>query len=283
MLPNHARSLAPSRRLWILCLAIVLASQFVPAWAQETPKSQAQTGSASGDQTPSAPAISAPVALYNLLERKSIVFPDIAADSQRLSARQKFELFVDNSVSMHTLTWAALGSSVAEATDSPSGFAQNGDGYAQRFGTSMARQASSNLFGTYLLASALHQDPRFYAENKPGFSRALKYSAERVFITRADDGHNVVNWSGLGGPLLAEGLANLGGGFFQCMPGSGSLTRSAINFQAGAVSRCSVCCGVARSALASAMCTAFARPRRCTWYRFTSSCGMRENARICAA
>jgi SulP family sulfate permease len=36
---------------------------------------------------------------------------------------------------------------------------------------------------------------------------------------------------------LAEGLANLTGGFFQCMPGSGSLTRSAINYQAGAASR----------------------------------------------
>jgi SulP family sulfate permease len=33
---------------------------------------------------------------------------------------------------------------------------------------------------------------------------------------------------------LSEGLANLGGSFFQCMPGSGSLTRSAINQQAGA-------------------------------------------------
>ena len=38
---------------------------------------------------------------------------------------------------------------------------------------------------------------------------------------------------------LAEGLANLCGGFFQCLPGSGSLTRSAINYQAGAVTRCS--------------------------------------------
>jgi SulP family sulfate permease len=38
---------------------------------------------------------------------------------------------------------------------------------------------------------------------------------------------------------LAEGLANLGGGFFQCLPGSGSLTRSAINHQAGAVTRLS--------------------------------------------
>src|SRR4029077_15681677 len=38
---------------------------------------------------------------------------------------------------------------------------------------------------------------------------------------------------------LAEGIANLGGGLFQCMPGSGSLTRSAINYQSGAVTRLS--------------------------------------------
>jgi len=35
----------------------------------------------------------------------------------------------------------------------------------------------------------------------------------------------------------AEGLANLAGAFFQCLPGSGSLSRSAINFQAGAATR----------------------------------------------
>jgi sulfate permease, SulP family len=33
---------------------------------------------------------------------------------------------------------------------------------------------------------------------------------------------------------MSEGLANLAGSFFSCMPGSGSLTRSAINQQAGA-------------------------------------------------
>ncbi len=50
---------------------------------------------------------------------------------------------------------------------------------------------------------------------------------------------------------LAEGLANLGGGLFQCMPGSGSLTRSAINYQAGAVSRWSGL--VAAAAVAGAL------------------------------
>ncbi|MFQ3592237.1 MAG: solute carrier family 23 protein, partial [Gemmataceae bacterium] len=36
---------------------------------------------------------------------------------------------------------------------------------------------------------------------------------------------------------LAEGIANLAGGLFQGIPGSGSLTRSAINYQAGARTR----------------------------------------------
>ncbi|MFB9127427.1 SulP family inorganic anion transporter [Paraburkholderia dipogonis] len=36
---------------------------------------------------------------------------------------------------------------------------------------------------------------------------------------------------------LAEGVANLAGGFFRCLPGSGSLSRSAINYQAGAATR----------------------------------------------
>jgi len=38
---------------------------------------------------------------------------------------------------------------------------------------------------------------------------------------------------------MAEGLANLVGGFFRCLPGSGSLSRSAINFQAGGATRMS--------------------------------------------
>lgn len=44
---------------------------------------------------------------------------------------------------------------------------------------------------------------------------------------------------------LSEGLANLTGSFFQCFPGSGSLTRSYINHQAGAATQWSgvICAG----------------------------------------
>ena len=45
---------------------------------------------------------------------------------------------------------------------------------------------------------------------------------------------------------LSEGVANLAGSFFHCFPGSGSLTRSYINYQAGAVTQWSgvICAGM---------------------------------------
>ncbi|CAM2748876.1 sodium-independent anion transporter [Mycobacterium intermedium] len=55
--------------------------------------------------------------------------------------------------------------------------------------------------------------------------------------------------------IMAEGLANLGGGFFQSLPGSGSLSRSAINFQSGAASRFS---GIVSAATVAAALLLFA-------------------------
>jgi hypothetical protein len=150
------------------------------------------------------------VALVTTLDRKSIVFPDIATSPGPLSTGEKFKLFVDDSSSLHALLESALGAGIAQATDSPEGYGQGGAGYGKRFGSSLARHASSSFFGTFLLASALHEDPRFFPQSNPTFGGSIKYSVERLFITRKD--FNVdrytTNWSGLLGPALAEGLAN---------------------------------------------------------------------------
>ena len=212
---DKAFSLAPP--LWALIVFGVIAfGSTTVVSAQETPKPQLQTQASPSPaaqppagQAPSASAPPAAVALYNLLQKKSIVFPDIAYSTERLSAGQKFQLFVDNSVSVDSFTWAVLGSAVGQATDSPTGFGQEWGGYGKRFGSDMARQASGEFFGTFVLASALHEDPRFYAEIHPPFFHAMKYSLQRVFIMRNDDGREVVAWSRLGGPLMAEGLANV--------------------------------------------------------------------------
>jgi len=125
------------------------------AVAQNAPKPAGQSESLASQVSDAAKK---PVQLFNLLDRKSIVFPDIAANTNPLSSGQKFELFVDNSISVHTILWSALGSSVGQAENSPTGFGQGWDAYGKRVGSSMARQASSQFFGTFVLASALHQD-----------------------------------------------------------------------------------------------------------------------------
>jgi hypothetical protein len=183
------------------------------ALAQDTSKPPDQGGQ--DTQKPAGPAgaiaegVKKPVDVFNLLDEKSIVFPDIAASTQPLTPSEKFELFVDNSISVHTIMWSALGSAVGQADDSPTGFGQGWDAYADRFGSSMARGASGEFFGTFVLASAMHYDPRFFPERDPSLGHAIVYSVSRVFVSRDDAGKRVVNVPGLVGPLLGEALANV--------------------------------------------------------------------------
>jgi hypothetical protein len=193
----------------LICFGAIAFSSTTSVFAQETPKPQTQTGASSAGQTPNAPSSIPGVDMYNLLQKKSLFFPNIATSTERLSTGGKFKLFVNDSISLHTISWAVLSAAIGQADNSPTGYEQGWDAYAKRFGASMGTQASMNFFGEFVLASALHQDPRFYPEIKPSFGQAVKYSVQRVFVTRNDDGKDVANWSGLVAPLMAEGLANV--------------------------------------------------------------------------
>jgi len=118
------------------------------------------------------------------------------------------KLAANNSVAFFTVSAALIGAGFDQAINSPSGYGQGAEGYGKRFGANMGRAASANVFGTFLLASAMHQDPRFYVRRHLSFGESLKYAAVRLVITRNDEGDQVVNYSGLIGPLMGEGLAN---------------------------------------------------------------------------
>ena len=143
-----------------------------------------------------------------LLTRKSYCFPDLATNASPLSVGQKFTLFVENSISGHLVAGSAASAGWGQAVNSPAGFGQGASGYGKRFGAAMARGASNDFFGTFVFASILRQDPRFFVRNSPTFFQAVKYSVNRIVITRADSGADVVNTSGLLGPLAGETLAN---------------------------------------------------------------------------
>jgi len=139
----------------------------------------------------------------------SFFFPDIATSPGPLTTGAKFKLFVNQSISPPYVVAAAFGAAINQARHVPEGYGQGWGAYGSRFGASMARASTSSFFGTFLFPSLFHEDPRFFPQSKPSLWGSLKYSTQRIVITRNDSGKDVLNTSGLLGPLASEGLANV--------------------------------------------------------------------------
>jgi hypothetical protein len=189
----------------VVAICLVLALAGLTCAAQQGPPD-------TPSPAPAASQTSAPpegkLAIVELVSTKSRVFPDLAYNSGRLTSWQKFQLASNNSVSLSTLGVVIISSAWGQALDHPSGYGEGGEAFGKRFGANLARSTSDNIFGTFLIASAFHEDPRFYVRHNLSFSQTLKYGAVRVFVTRSDAGDRTVNLASLLGPLASEALAN---------------------------------------------------------------------------
>lgn len=143
-----------------------------------------------------------------VLGRRSIFFPDLAASPGPLDAKQKLELFAGKSVAPSRFLSSAAGAGIHQALDSLPAYGQGMSGYGRRLGSSMATAASSEFFGTFLFASLFHRDPRYFVSLRGGPWRRIGYGISRLVVTRTDAGTEGANLPGLLGPLFAESLAN---------------------------------------------------------------------------
>jgi hypothetical protein len=195
--------------LWLAALtfpAYALAQQ--PSGAGASSPSTAKPDSPQPKQEPSQETGGSGKSFIGYVTSRSIVFPDIATNPLPLSAGGKFKIFVNQGISPAYVLGAGVSAAVNQANNSPGSTGQGWEAYGTRVGYSMARASSTSFFGTFVFASMLHQDPRFFPESHPSFLRAIKYSAVRIVVTRSDKGNDVFNSSGLLGPLAAEALSN---------------------------------------------------------------------------
>lgn len=146
--------------------------------------------------------------VVNLLARKSFFFPNLAVDTKPLTTKQKFYLAANNTVSGVNILGTAAGAGISQARETRSGYGQGAEGYFKRWGAGMAYSATSNMLGTFAIASMLHEDPRYFVQNSGEFGQSVKYAVSRVFVCRKDDGSTGTNWAALLGPLGAAGVAN---------------------------------------------------------------------------
>ena len=175
-----------------------------PEVAQEVQTAQDQPAPRQQGMNP----VRSGVDIFLTLQKKSLVFPDLATSEGALTSWDKLKLAANNTASLSSVTAVFIGSLYGQATNNPSGYGQGWGPYGQRLGADMARVASYNLFGTFAIASVTHEDPRFYVKKDLDVKQSLLYCASRLVLTRSDSGAEVVNYSGILGPLAAEGLAN---------------------------------------------------------------------------
>lgn len=143
-----------------------------------------------------------------LLVKRSRVFPDLATSKGPLTSGEKFKLSVNNTLSIASVGGSLLGAGLSQAMDSYPDYGQGAEGFGKRFGSSMGRSASRQFFGTYIFASVLHQDPRYFPIKDATLKQSFVHALRRVVITPTDDGGHAPNYSGLLGILTAETLAN---------------------------------------------------------------------------
>lgn len=190
---------------WVLGCVLGMAAQQAPGASTQTGADSSATRQSATPTTNEGSA----ARFIGYATNPSIFFPDIATSQGPLTTGGKFKLFVNQSISPPYILESGISAAYDQARNVPKGYGQGWGAYGSRFGAEMARSASSSFFGTFLLASLLHEDPRFFPESKPSFLRSLKYSTQRIVLTRNDSGKDVFNTSGLLGPLASEALANV--------------------------------------------------------------------------
>ena len=154
------------------------------------------------------PGKGALTATFGILSRRSLFFPELAHEKGPLTFKQKFDLASDESIAPSRFLSSAFTAGFEQARNAIPGYGQGAEGYGKRFGSSMATTAASNLFSAFVLASAFHQDPRYFVRPNGTFGQRIGHALRRMAITPTDSGGEAFNWSGILGALLAEGLAN---------------------------------------------------------------------------
>lgn len=143
------------------------------------------------------------------ISNRSIFFPDLATSTVPLTPLQKFELSISQSTSPATLLTSGAGSLVEQATETFPGYGQGAQGYGKRLGASLATSTSTYFFGTFLISSALHDDPRYFVNPSKTVRERVGYALLHQVVGRTDSGQAAINWAKILGPLAAESLANV--------------------------------------------------------------------------
>ncbi len=136
-------------------------------------------------------------------------YASYVADAAPMTPKQKFKLASKLVIDPSSFVIAAIIAGGQQANNSFPGYGQGAAGYARRFGAAYG----DFLIGTYLsnaiFPSILKQDPRYFYKGTGTTKSRILYAISRSVMTRGDNGHRQLDYSGILGSLAAGGISNL--------------------------------------------------------------------------
>jgi hypothetical protein len=126
-----------------------------------------------------------------------------------LTVKQKFGLFAKETFDPYTAASSAAGAALSQIDNDDPKYGHGGGPYAQRFGAAVADVTTQNFFSDAVLASLLHEDPRYFRRG-PEYRvwYRVGYAISRIAITRTDAGKQTFNYSGVLGMGMGIALSN---------------------------------------------------------------------------
>jgi len=126
-----------------------------------------------------------------------------------LRVQDKWRLFVKETLDPFTFGSSAAGAALSQWHNTAPKYGEGTLPYFQRFGAAQADVTTQNFFSDAVLASLLHEDPRYFRKG-PAFTilRRIGYAVSRVVITRKDSGRDGFSYSGVFGTGLGIALSN---------------------------------------------------------------------------
>ena len=127
-----------------------------------------------------------------------------------LTLKQKWNLALKETLDPFNLANAAIGAGFSQMGNQTPKYGEGMPAYGQRFGAALADFATQNFMSAGLLASVLHQDPRYFRKGPEStIPKRVVYSLSRLVIARQDSGKASFNASGILGMSLGIAASNL--------------------------------------------------------------------------
>jgi hypothetical protein len=165
-------------------------------------RGQAQNPSGATEESPNTDRILGVIPNYLTVE-------DSTKRVAPLTVKQKFQLFAKETFDPFTAGAAAAGAALSQAGNDDPRYGEGAGPYGERFGAAVADITTQNFFSDAVLASLLHEDPRYFRRGPEfGVWYRVGYALSRVVVTRTDAGKDRFNYSGMLGMGMGIALSN---------------------------------------------------------------------------